>query len=51
MAVNRRANWKGGEIGRQTEENDEKVVVGMVEPRMQLIRALCSQLRLTTRVR
>ena len=28
MAVGRRANWKGGEMGRQTEENDEKVVVG-----------------------
>ena len=28
MAVSRRANWKGGEMGRQTEENDEKVVVG-----------------------
>ena len=28
MVVGRRANWKGGEMGRQTEENDEKVVVG-----------------------
>ena len=27
-AVGRRANWKGGEVGRQTEENDEEVVVG-----------------------
>ena len=27
VAVGRRANWKGGEMGRQTEENDEKVVV------------------------
>ena len=27
MAVGRRAKWKGGEMGRQTEENDEKVVV------------------------
>ena len=26
-AVGRRANWKGGEAGLQTEENDEKVVV------------------------
>ena len=24
MAVGRRANGKGGEVGRQTEENDEK---------------------------
>ena len=24
----RRANWKGEEMDRQTEENDEKVVVG-----------------------
>ena len=56
MAVGRRAYWKGGEMGRQTEKNDEKVVVGMVEPRVveprvQLIRAPCSLLRLTTRVR
>ena len=51
MTVGRRANWKGGEIGRQTEENDEKVVVAMVEPRVQLIGALCSQLQLTIRVR
>ena len=28
MAVGRQANWKGGEVGRQTEENDEMVVVG-----------------------
>ena len=28
MAAGRRAYWKGGEMGRQTEENDEKVVVG-----------------------
>ena len=28
MAVGRRANWKGGEMVRQTDENDEKVVVG-----------------------
>ena len=27
-AVGRRANWKRGEMGRQTEENHEKVVVG-----------------------
>ena len=27
-AVGRRANGKGGEVGRQTEENDEKVVMG-----------------------
>ena len=27
VAVGRRANGKGGEIGRRTEENDEKVVV------------------------
>ena len=27
-AVGRQANGKGGEVGRQTEENDEKVVVG-----------------------
>ena len=27
MVVCRRANGKGGEMGRQTEENDEKVVV------------------------
>ena len=27
-AVGRPANGKGGEVGRQTEENDEKVVVG-----------------------
>ena len=26
--MDRRANGKGGEMGRQTEENDEKVVVG-----------------------
>ena len=26
-AVGRRANEKGGEMGRQTEENDKKVVV------------------------
>ena len=26
--MGRRANWKGGEVGRETEENDEKVVVG-----------------------
>ena len=26
-AVGRRANGNGGEVGRQTEENDEKVVV------------------------
>ena len=31
-AVGRRANGMEGEVGRQTEENDEKVVVGMVEP-------------------
>ena len=53
MAVGRRANWNGAEIGRQTEENDEKVVMGhgltlsavdksAVEP--------CSQLQLTTRL-
>ena len=28
MAAGLRAYWKGGEMGRQTEENDEKVVVG-----------------------
>ena len=44
-AVGRRANWKGGEMGRQIEENNEKVVVGMVETKVQLIRASCSQLR------
>ena len=27
-AVGRLANGKGGEVGRQTEENDKKVVVG-----------------------
>ena len=27
MAVGRRANWKGGELSRQTEENDEKVMM------------------------
>ena len=27
MEVSRQANGKGGEISRQTEENDEKVVV------------------------
>ena len=27
-AVGRRANGKGGEVGRQTDENNEKVVVG-----------------------
>ena len=27
MAVGRRANGNGGEMGRQTEENDEKIVV------------------------
>ena len=37
-AVGRRANGKGGEVDRQTEENDEKGVVGMVEPKVQLIR-------------
>ena len=26
--VGRRANWKSGEVGRQTKENDEQVVVG-----------------------
>ena len=50
MAVGRRVNWNGGEMGRQTEENDDKVVVGMVEPKVQLIRAPCSQMRLPTRV-
>ena len=44
-AVGRRANGKGGEMGRQTEENDEKVVMGMVEPIVQLIRAPCGQLQ------
>ena len=44
-AVGRRANWKGGEMGRKIEKNDEKVVVGMVEPKVQLIRAPCCQLR------
>ena len=28
MAAGLRAYWKGGEMGRQTEENDEKVVEG-----------------------
>ena len=28
MVMGRRAYWKGGEMGRQIEENDEKVVVG-----------------------
>ena len=51
MSVGRRAKWKEGEMGRQTEENDEKVVVGMVESKVQLIKAPCSQLRLTTRIR
>ena len=51
MAAGRRAYWKGGEMGRQTEENDEKVVVvGMVEPRVveprvQLIGAPCAPCR------
>ena len=27
MALGRRANWNGGEVGLQTEENDETVVV------------------------
>ena len=45
-AVGRRANGKGGEVGRQTEKNDEKIVVGMVEPKMQLVREPCSQLRI-----
>ena len=39
------ANGKGGEMGRHTEENDEKVVLGHVEPKVQLIRAPCGQLR------
>ena len=43
-AVDRRANWKEEEVSRQTEENNEKVVVGMIEPRVQFIRAPCSQL-------
>ena len=42
--MGRRTNGKREEVGRrQTEENDEKVVVGMVEPKVQLIRALYSQ--------
>ena len=44
-AVGRRTNGKGGEVGQLTEKNDEKVVVGMVEPKVQLIRAPCSQLQ------
>ena len=42
-AVGRRANGKRGEVGRQTEENDEKVVVGIVEPEVQLVIEPCSQ--------
>ena len=42
--MGRRANWNGGEVGRQAEENDEKLVVGMVETKVQLIRAPCSPL-------
>ena len=45
VAVGRRANGKAGEVVRQTEENDEKIVVGMFEPKVQLIREPCSQLR------
>ena len=37
-AVGRRANWKRGEVGRQTEENDEQVVVGHGLTEVQLIR-------------
>ena len=43
--MGRRANGKKGEVGRRTEENDENVALGMVEPKVELIRALCTQLR------
>ena len=40
--MDRRANGNGGEMGQQTEENDEKVV-GMVEHKVQLVEVPCNQ--------
>ena len=36
-AMNRRANGRGGEMGRQTEENDEKVGMGVFELKVQVV--------------
>ena len=41
--MGRRANGKGREVGRQTEESDENVVGCMVELKVQLVGVPCSQ--------